>query len=125
MSVVKWGHFSLAQGSPSSVLFSSCSSTTTGSALSTGRSFLRQAYFSDSVRAGAGHWRLQLAILGMTFGIFPLVVLPISWAAPLLLPSALGLGQLAYGTWALVPWAHWPWARGPRALGMRRGPMGL
>ena len=51
----------------------------------------------DSVRAGAGHWRLQLAILGMTFGIFPLVVLPISWAAPLLLPSALGLGFLYLG----------------------------
>ena len=51
----------------------------------------------ESVRRGAGQWRLQVAILAMTFIVFPCVVLPVSWLAPVLLPAALGTGFLYLG----------------------------
>lgn len=51
----------------------------------------------QAVRRGAGHWRLQLAILAMTFAVFPLVVTPISWLAPSVLPAALATGFLYLG----------------------------
>lgn len=51
----------------------------------------------QSIAAGATHWRLHLLILAMTFVIFPLVVIPISWLAPAIMPPALATGFLYLG----------------------------
>lgn len=60
--------------------------------------FLHGAALSrDAVRAGAGHWRLHLLIFALTFGVFPLVVYPISGLAPTLMPMALATGFLYLG----------------------------
>ncbi|WP_100640962.1 bile acid:sodium symporter family protein [Marinobacter salexigens] len=49
---------------------------------------------------GASHWRLHILITALTFGFFPLVVLPIngmSNVAPSWMPADLGLGFLYLG----------------------------
>lgn len=47
-----------------------------------------------AIVAGAGHWRLHLAILAITFAIFPLAVLVARAAWPGALPAALWGGML-------------------------------
>lgn len=60
--------------------------------------FLHGAALSrDAVRDGAAHWRLHLLILVLTFGLFPLLVLPISALAPTIMPVALATGFLYLG----------------------------
>jgi len=60
--------------------------------------FLHGAALSrDAIREGAGHWRLHLLILALTFGVFPLVVYPISGLAPSIMPVALATGFLYLG----------------------------
>lgn len=60
--------------------------------------FLHGAALSrESIAAGATHWRLHLLILAMTFIIFPLIVVPVSWLAPLVIPTALATGFLYLG----------------------------
>lgn len=48
----------------------------------------------EAVSASMGHWRLHLAILSVTFGLFPLIGLGLYAAAPGLLPRPLWLGVL-------------------------------
>ncbi|MDA3922185.1 MAG: bile acid:sodium symporter [Salinisphaera sp.] len=60
--------------------------------------FLHGAALSrEAVRDGATHWRLHLLILTLTFGVFPLLVLPISGLAPVIMPTALATGFLYLG----------------------------
>lgn len=54
----------------------------------------------EQIVAGASHWRLHILITALTFGFFPLVVLPIngmSSIAPSWMPADLGLGFLYLG----------------------------
>lgn len=54
----------------------------------------------EQIVAGASHWRLHILITALTFGFFPLVVLPIngmSSFAPSWMPADLGLGFLYLG----------------------------
>lgn len=51
----------------------------------------------ESVAAGITHWRLHLLVLAMTFVLFPGVVVPISWLAPAMMPTALATGFLYLG----------------------------
>ncbi|RJS95125.1 bile acid:sodium symporter family protein [Salinisphaera sp. Q1T1-3] len=51
----------------------------------------------ESIVAGITHWRLHLLILAMTFGVCPLIVVPISWLAPAVIPPALATGFLYLG----------------------------
>lgn len=55
---------------------------------------------SEQVLAGMRHWRLQLVLLMITFGIYPVLGLCIHWLTGDLLTGALGIG-LVYVT--LVP----------------------
>ena len=48
----------------------------------------------DAVWAGLKHWRLQLAVLGFTFGVMPLLGLTLSSLLPDLLSPGLWLGVL-------------------------------
>jgi solute carrier family 10 (sodium/bile acid cotransporter), member 7 len=48
----------------------------------------------DAVVAGFGNWRLHGAILGITFGAYPLLVLGFSLLFPALLPRELWLGMM-------------------------------
>ncbi|MBQ0831932.1 bile acid:sodium symporter family protein [Marinobacter sp.] len=54
----------------------------------------------EQIVAGASHWRLHILITALTFGFFPLVVLPINGMsnfAPTWMPADLGLGFLYLG----------------------------
>lgn len=54
----------------------------------------------EQIVAGASHWRLHILITLLTFGFFPLVVLPINGMnaiAPSWMPADLGLGFLYLG----------------------------
>lgn len=54
----------------------------------------------EQIVAGASHWRLHILITALTFGFFPLIVLPIngiSSLAPSWMPADLGLGFLYLG----------------------------
>ncbi|MCK0165723.1 bile acid:sodium symporter [Marinobacter sp. S6332] len=54
----------------------------------------------EQIVAGASHWRLHILITALTFGFFPLVVIPIngmSSFAPSWMPADLGLGFLYLG----------------------------
>ncbi|MGO1691609.1 MAG: bile acid:sodium symporter family protein [Marinobacter sp.] len=54
----------------------------------------------EQIVAGASHWRLHILITALTFGFFPLIVLPIngmSSFAPSWMPADLGLGFLYLG----------------------------
>jgi len=46
----------------------------------------------DALLAGAGHWRLHLVILGVTFLAFPALGLALRWAVPDALPAPLWAG---------------------------------
>lgn len=46
----------------------------------------------EALLAGAGHWRLHLAILGVTFVAFPALGLALRWAVPEALPAPLWAG---------------------------------
>lgn len=71
---------------------------TAGQLAVAGLFFLHGAALSrDAVRDGATHWRLHLLILALTFGVFPLLVLPISGLAPTVIPVALATGFLYLG----------------------------
>lgn len=48
----------------------------------------------DQVLAGLTHWRLHLVILAVTFALFPLLVLGLSYAVPGALPVTLWTGML-------------------------------
>ena len=48
----------------------------------------------EAVWAGVKHWRLQLAVLGFTFGVIPLAGLAAASALPSLLSQQLWLGVL-------------------------------
>ncbi|OHY82902.1 bile acid:sodium symporter family protein [Marinobacter sp. AC-23] len=54
----------------------------------------------EQIVAGASHWRLHILITALTFGFFPLAVLPINGMsnfAPTWMPADLGLGFLYLG----------------------------
>ncbi|WP_309044496.1 bile acid:sodium symporter family protein [Marinobacter sediminicola] len=54
----------------------------------------------EQIVAGASHWRVHILITALTFGFFPLVVLPINGMnsiAPSWMPADLGLGFLYLG----------------------------
>ena len=48
----------------------------------------------EAVIAGAGHWRLHLTIIGITFALFPLLGLTTSLLPPSILPRELAQGVL-------------------------------
>lgn len=57
--------------------------------------FLHGAKLSRAaVIAGLTHWRLQLAVLAATFGLFPLLGLAVQWLPAEVLPAALAQGML-------------------------------
>lgn len=81
---------------------------TTGDALATAGTvavallffFHGAALSREQIVAGASHWRLHILITALTFGFFPLIVLPIngmSDIAPSWMPADLGLGFLYLG----------------------------
>ena len=50
-----------------------------------------------TIAAGLTNWRLQLAVLTLTFGLFPLLALVLNPLAALWLPAAIGVGFLYIG----------------------------
>lgn len=92
------------------IVLASClpATGTTGDALATAGTvavallffFHGAALSREQIVAGASHWRLHILITALTFGFFPLIVLPINGMSSLVpswMPADLGLGFLYLG----------------------------